>query len=212
MFRILKFSVIGLLALCWAGLVAASVPNQQAFDVVASTQDEVLKQIISNREQYLADSELFFADIERLIGPHLDFKRIARRVMAKYYKGATAEQRDRFAEVFKGSLMQLYSKGLLEYENQRIVVLPPKQSGKPNLKKQKVDVELYTDDGNKFPISYSMFLNRQGKWKIENVIVNGINIGLTYRNQFARLMKVNRNDIDLVISDWTSKVGEAGDE
>ncbi len=204
--KILKFSVIGLLALCWAAMAPASVPNQQAFDIVASTQDEVLKQILENREQYLEDLDLYFAEIERLLGPRMDFKRIARRVMAKHYKKASAEQRDRFAAVFKDSLMQLYSKGLLEYENQRIVVLPPKTPKKPNPKKQKVDVELYTDSGNKFPISYSMFLTKDAEWKIENVIVNGINIGLTYRNQFARLMKVNKNDIDLVITEWSSKV------
>ena len=72
------------------------------------------------------------------------------------------------------------------------------------LKRQRVDIEFFSAGGQKFPISYSMYLNKQGEWKMENVVVNGVNIGLTYRNQFARLMKDNGNDIDLVVSGWSS--------
>lgn len=189
-----------------AAAMAVATPNQAAYDVVESTTDQLLQRIVEKREVYLEDNQLFFTEVQDLLDPVIDFKRIARRVMAKYYKKATVDQREKFEQVFKQSLLKIYAKGLLEFDNQEVVVLAPSSKRKVNPKKQKVDIEVLSEAGNKYPISYSMYLDKGNAWKMENVIVNGINIGLTYRNQFARLMKVNKNDIDLVITDWTSDV------
>lgn len=198
----------GVLFLWWmlAASAMAAVPNQPAYDLVQSTTDQLLKRIVEKREQYQQDDQLFFEEIMDLLEPVIDFKRISRRVMAKYYKKATIDQREKFAQVFRQSLLNIYAKGLLEFDDQEVIVLEPSAKGSGNPKKQKVDIEVIDKQGAKYPISYSMYLNKSNEWKMENVIVNGINIGLTYRNQFARLMKLNKNDIDLVITDWSSQV------
>lgn len=200
-----RFIQVLLLLFVWqAAPAAAAQINQKAFDVVQSTTDELLARISERREAYREDRELFMTEVECLLLPVIDFKRIARRIMAKYYKQANSDQRERFEQVFKKSLMKLYALGLLEYDNQKVVVQEPGKS--TSTKKQKVSVDIYADSGEKYPISYSMFVDANGLWKIENVVVNGINIGLTYRNQFSRLMKENRNDIDLVIVGWSAEV------
>lgn len=200
---------LGGIFLWWsAAAVSAMVDtqNQGAFELVQTTTDQLLERIIEKREVYLQDNQLFFDDIQDLLDPVIDFERIARRVMAKHYKKATVDQREKFVRVFKNSLLNIYAKGLLEFDNQDVVVLDPPKVKKKSKKKQKVDIEVRDRDGGKFPISYSMYLDKSNSWRMENVIVNGINIGLTYRNQFARLMKENKNDIDLVITDWSSRV------
>ena len=184
----------------------APAPNQAAFELVQTTTDELLQRIVAKREIYIQDNQIFFDEIQDLLDPVIDFERIARRVMAKYYKSATVDQREKFVEVFKESLLKIYAKGLLEFDNQKVVVLDPPKNAEKRGDKQKVDIEVRDQGGAIFPISYSMYLDKTNAWKMENVIVNGINIGLTYRNQFSRLMKENKNDIDLVITDWTSKV------
>lgn len=183
----------------------APAPNQAAFELVQTTTDELLQRIVAKREIYIQDNQIF-DEIQDLLDPVIDFERIARRVMAKYYKSATVDQREKFVEVFKESLLKIYAKGLLEFDNQKVVVLDPPKNAEKRGDKQKVDIEVRDQGGAIFPISYSMYLDKTNAWKMENVIVNGINIGLTYRNQFSRLMKENKNDIDLVITDWTSKV------
>lgn len=180
--------------------------NQAAFDTVQVATDELIQKITENRDLYQQDTELFFTDIDNLLSSVIDFQRIARRVMAKHYKKAEPAQHEAFLDAFKRSLLKVYAKALLEYNNERIVILPPRESSSSSNKKQRVDIELYNSGGQKYPITYSMYLNTENQWKMENVIVNGVNIGLTYRNQFARLMKDNSNDIDLVIAGWTSDV------
>lgn len=183
--------------------------NQGAYDVVDSTTKQLLSRVTEKRELYIADNELFFADVDQLLSSIIDFKRIARRVMGQYYKKANPEQREAFIGVFKRSLLKVYAKALLDYDNQKIVILPPSGSKKVNPKRQRVDIEFYSEAGKKFPISYSMYLNKDKQWKMENVVVNGVNIGLTYRNQFARLMNENNDDVSLAIAGWNSDVESA---
>jgi len=204
-------TLLGLLLICLASLSQAQTsaevfPNQAAYDVVQEATDNLVEQITGKRELYLENNEQFFVDVDGMLSAVIDFKRIARRVMAKHYKKAQPEQRNAFEGVFKRSLLKVYAKALLEYDNEKIIILPPSSSKKVNPKRQRVDIEFFSAGGQKYPLSYSMYLNKQGEWKMENVVVNGVNIGLTYRNQFARLMKVNKNDVDLVVSGWTSNL------
>ena len=43
-----------------------------------------------------------------------------------------------------------------------------------------------------------------GGWLIINIIVNGVNLGLTFRNQFRALATEYDNDIDEIINNWIS--------
>jgi phospholipid transport system substrate-binding protein len=44
--------------------------------------------------------------------------------------------------------------------------------------------------------------NRAGEWKLNNVVIEGINLGQTYRSQFASAADQNRGDLDKVIANW----------
>jgi phospholipid transport system substrate-binding protein len=44
--------------------------------------------------------------------------------------------------------------------------------------------------------------NAAGEWKVSNVIIEGINLGQTYRSQFASAADQNRGDVDKVIAGW----------
>ena len=150
------------------------------------------------------DSELFIQEISNAFSPIVDFQRIARNVMGKHYKVSTSAQRDRFSEAFRASLLNTYSKTLIEFKDEKIIVLPPKnKSRSPN--KVKVDIEIITSSKS-YPGVYSMYLDKNNEWKIINIVVNGINLGLTFRSQFYSLMEKNNNDISTVIDKWIASV------
>ncbi|MNH39413.1 Toluene tolerance, Ttg2 [compost metagenome] len=48
-----------------------------------------------------------------------------------------------------------------------------------------------------------------GEWKLRNVIINGINIGKLFRDQFADAMQRNGNDLDKTINGWAGEVAKA---
>ena len=51
---------------------------------------------------------------------------------------------------------------------------------------------------------------KNGQWKVINVIINGINLGKTFRGQFTQSSLKNDGDIDKVIASWDSGVSENG--
>ena len=109
------------------------------------------------------DPELFIQEISNAFSPIVDFKRIARNVMGKHYKVSTPSQRVRFSEAFRTSLLNTYSKTLIEFKDEEIIVLPPKNnSNSPN--KVKVDIEIVTSSKS-YPGVYSMYLDKNNEWK-----------------------------------------------
>ena len=52
-------------------------------------------------------------------------------------------------------------------------------------------------------------MNEDG-WKIINIIINGVNLGLTFRNQFQSLATFHNDDIEEILNNWVSDAGDAG--
>ena len=67
--------------------------------VIERITDDLLSLIEQSRDYVKEDPERFFVEVEALLRPVVDFKGFARSVMAAHYKGARAEQRERFADV-----------------------------------------------------------------------------------------------------------------
>ena len=196
------------------GQAAASKNVVSPYKLIEDVTAEVLAKIDSHRgkidaggsdeekERYL---NCFFGEIDATLTNVIDFNWIARNVMGAYGKFASAEQRAAFAETFHEGLVETYGRGLLSYSDQEIAVLPGVED---YAEKRKVSVrqEIRGADGN-YPLEYSMGLSKSGQWRIINVIINGINLGKTFRNQFVQAAQKNGGDIDAVIANWDSKAG-----
>ncbi|MDA7085224.1 ABC transporter substrate-binding protein [Pseudomonas sp. SA3-5] len=186
-------------------LLAVAAPS--AYQVVEQTTTTLLEDLKVNKDQYRNDPAAFYASLNQILGPVVDVEGISRGVMTvRYSRQATPEQMQRFQENFKRSLMQFYGNALLEYNNQDIRVLPP--SGKQNPQRTSVNMEIKDGNGTLYPLSYTM-VNQDGGWKMRNLIINGINVGKLFRDQFAQSMQNHSNDLDKVIDTWADTVAKA---
>ena len=71
-------------------------------------------------------------------------------------------------------------------------------------------MEVIGRNGAVYPLSYTMV--KQGDaWLLRNVIINGINVGKLFRDQFAEAMQRNGNDLDKTIDGWVQVVEQAKD-
>jgi phospholipid transport system substrate-binding protein len=203
MLKILRRSLLVLLAcLPFAGHAAAT-PQQ----VVQATTDKVLDELNSKREQFKQDPEAFYHALNGILDPVIDFDGFARGVMTvRYSRQASPTQMQAFQESFKRSLVKFYGSALLEYDNQEIRMLPPVAAREPG--RATVNMEVVGRTGAIYPVTYT--LEQQGEaWKVRNVIINGINIGKLFRDQFAESMRSNGNDLDKVIATWGDAVARA---
>ena len=203
MIKLLRNSLCVLLAAM--PLLAVAAPA--AHEVVEQTTKVLLADLQTNKERYRSDPGAFYDALNEILGPVVDVDGISRGVMTvRYSRQATPEQMERFQENFKRSLMQFYGNALLEYNNQDIRVLPA--SGAQDPKRASVNMEITDGKGVVYPLSYTM-VNEGGAWKMRNVIINGINVGKLFRDQFAQSMQDHGNDLDQVIATWAETVAKA---
>ena len=202
MISILRRGLLVLLAAFPLLALAVQTPHE----VVQSTTNELLGDLKANKEQYKSNPNAFYDSLNRILGPVVDADGISRSIMTvKYSRKATPEQMQRFQENFKRSLMQFYGNALLEYNNQGITVGNAKLDGDD---RASVDMTVKGNNGAVYPVSYTM-TKLGGEWKVRNVIVNGINIGKLFRDQFADAMNRNGNDLDKTINGWAGEVAKA---
>ena len=203
MLKILRRSLLVLLAcLPFAGHAAAT-PQQ----VVQATTDKVIGELNSKREQFRKDPEAFYQTLNGILDPVIDFEGFARGVMnVLYSREASPAQMQAFQDSFKRSLVKFYGGALLEYDNQEIRMLPAVPSSEPG--RAAVNVEVVGRTGAIYPVTYTME-QKDGTWKVRNVIINGINVGKLFRDQFAESMRNNGNDLDKVIATWGDAVARA---
>ena len=184
---------------------------EQAHEMVKRTTEKVMASIHKNREIYESDQARFFWELEDVLGPMVDFQRLTRRIMGNYYREATLEQRKRFASAFKRSLLSSYATGLLEFDDYEVRVLPPKVGVENTLRNTLVDLEVVTAGGHVFPLTQSMYFHhRDRRWMAQNVIVNGINVGKLFGEQFEQMVQENDGNIGVAIEDWIEALQEQG--
>jgi len=202
MISILRRGLLVLLAAFPLLTFAAQSPR----DVVQGTTTELLSDLKANKEQYKTNPNASYDALNRILGPVVDADGISKSIMTvKYSRKATPEQMQRFQENFKRSLMQFYGNALLEYNNQGITVDPAKPD---DGKRASVGMKVTGNNGAVYPVQYTLE-NLGGEWKVRNVIVNGINIGKLFRDQFADAMQRNGNDLDKTINGWAGEVAKA---
>ena len=184
---------------------AAQTPHQ----VVEDTSLRVMETLNANRELYQNDSDAFYNGLNEIMEPVVDFQGIARSVMTvRYSRSATPAQMDRFIAPFKRSMVEFYGNALLEFDSGKITVLPPAKGSQQTEERASVNMEVRANNGNVYPVTYTM-ANVDGQWKVRNVIVEGINIGLLFRDQFSQAMQNHRNNLDAVIDNWGSVVAQS---
>jgi phospholipid transport system substrate-binding protein len=165
-----------------------------------------------NKSLFLEDRQLYEQKIKEIFEPMIDFRRVAATVMGKkYYLASSKEQRAKFVVIFKDSLLDTYAETLAQWENQTITTIFPKnmEIETNNLKNIEVQQTLNTGS-SKYPISYKLRKNKDNSWSIVNIIVNGVNLGLTFRNQFQALAIKNNGNIESTLNGWVSDAGDAG--
>tara|TARA_R110000868_G_scaffold218576_2_gene469351 strand:+ start:274050 stop:274664 length:615 start_codon:yes stop_codon:yes gene_type:complete len=195
----LKFKLL-LLTLLFSSIQAYAV-ERTAHDVVETSAQRVLLTIKENRNSYDDNSDALMVKVRELLEPVVAFDSISYSVMGKYKKQVSPEQKERFAKVFKDVMVALYAKALVTFESDSVVVLPAEDDVNTG-KKAQVVMNVTGVDGSVYKLIYSMRRNKDGEWQARNMIVDGINLGLTYLNQFDSSMNRYEGDVDRVIDSW----------
>ena len=183
--------------------------DNNPFIFIDSNAQKMVQVLIEDIELFETNRTLYEQKIKDIFEPMIDFRRVSASVMGKkYYLLATPKQRTEFVEIFKDSLLDTYAETLAKWGDSKIKTIFVDGESYKELKN--FEVKQILDTGNStYPISYKLKKNNNG-WKIVNIIINGVNLGLTFRNQFQALAVSNGDDIEKILKNWVSDAGDAG--
>ncbi|MBK1873393.1 ABC transporter substrate-binding protein [Marinobacter sp. 1-3A] len=198
------FLAFTLMALCVASVQAGPEDDLQQY--VDENTQKLVRKLTSERGLYERDPEAFYQNMDDALEDFVDFRRIAARVMGRYARQATPEQRNEFVVKFKRSLFDSYAQALMSADNFEIKVRGATiNPGDDN--RASVAMEVITASGNRHSVTYSMYRkDESSNWMMENVIVEGVNIGLSFRDRFTQEMEANRGQVEVVIDGWSDAV------
>lgn len=185
------------------GVLSAQAANQSPHEVVSQSVEQLMSKLDNNQDSYRNHPDELKSVVEQNIDPIVDWRYASASVMGKYFQAASPEQRSKFARVFKQTLIDTYAQGLVTFDYKDVRVMDDNNQRYDD--QASVDMEVIASSGERYPVSYTL-RNRDGSWKVINVVVNGINLGLTFRNQFDQAMRANNRDFDAVINGWAPDV------
>jgi phospholipid transport system substrate-binding protein len=157
----------------------AGIGAPQAGEFVGRFADKVLTAL---RDRSLTQEQRL-RTVDALVTENLDLDRIARIALGRYWRAAAEAERQEFAALFKASVLASYSRRFEEYADRRLRVAGASPAG------EDVMVESYLE-GAATPIRLDWRLEHgdQG-WQVLDVMVEGVSLLITYRNEFAAVIE-----------------------
>lgn len=170
-----------------------------AAEALAAGPQERIQEIMAVASVVFRDPELQGADreparrerVRAIIADSFDFRSMARESLGSNWNRLTPDQQKEFVGLF-GDLFQVsYSRLVLKFLGEREATY-----GEETVESARamVRTELRDRQGDELPVDYRLVLS-DGRWRVFDVIVDGISLAINYRGQFARVIQVSSYEI-----------------
>lgn len=142
----------------------------------------------------MEDREALYAVIDNILLPRFDRRYAAQLVLGRHWRTAGAEQRDSFIDAFYHSLLRKYADGVLEFDQDRVEILPFRgDESKPRVT---VRTMVKLEDGTDVPVNYGLVKRDEG-WLMFDVTIEGISYVRNFRTELNA--EIQATSLDAVI-------------
>lgn len=182
--------------------VAGAVPSPQ--ETVLDGVNEVVA-VVQQYPGVSPNDPEFMAEVDRVLADKVSFTRIVYGVMGDYWAQANRDQRIAFYQAFRESMVNTYARAMLQFSELDIALAQDQGARQDSLTNTQVFVEALADDGSRYLMSQSVYYDdKNERWMLQNITVNGINMGSFFRRQFDALIRETNGDLDLAIERWSA--------
>ena len=122
-----------------------------------------------------------------LLNETFDIKRIGRFVVGRYWRQAEAADQQDFLEAFEDAIVQRFLPLFSQYSGEQLVI----GAAAPDSKNPKFTVvtSTYIDSQGREVKADWRLLERDGKYKVFDVMVEGVSMAITLRSEYASVIK-----------------------
>lgn len=168
---------------------------------------QLTEQLDGRAEELANNRQALYEIIDGILLPRFDRRFAAQLVLARHWRTASDEQQARFIDAFYQALLRQYADGVLEFDPEKISVLPFR--GDPSKNRTKVRSTVDLDDGSKVAVDYEL-VKRKAGWLVFNVIIEGVSYVRNFRAELDS--EIKSSSLDAVIERLEKEAGTAANE
>ena len=147
---------------------------------------QTLSKDISKKEKIL--------ELQELAKDTVDINGIGFYTLGKYRKEISDEQKKRYSKLFKDYFLKSFSSRLSEYSNPKInVISKEKKNDKYTIVSS---ILVATEDRPEVKIDWRIYTKNPNKPLIRDLIIEGLSLARTQKEEFASIIKSNDNNIE----------------
>lgn len=178
---------------------AFAAPTETPPAFIKKVADGLITRLKADQSKLQNNPAAVRAIVRQNLDPYIDSQSFTRIVMGTYATNqySSAAQRAQFEKNFRETLIENYGSAFSKFSNQTYNLRPYKDT---NSKNPVVTID-FVNKGEKIPVSFQL-VDKGDQWKIRNINVSGIDLGLQFRNQFTATVKRNGGDIDKAIANF----------
>ena len=159
---------------------------------------DTLSKNISKKEKMI--------ELQELAKDTVDIKGIGFYTLGKYRKEISDEQKEKYAKLFENYFLKSFSSRLSEYSNPKINVI---SKDKKNEKYTIVSsILVATNDRPEIKIDWRIYTKNPDKPLIRDLIIEGLSLARTQKEEFASIIKSNDNSIEALFDSLVKFVEE----
>lgn len=179
-----KIAILTILAALGLAGPASAAVTPDAF--VKEAVDLLAEKLEGRRDELASDKAALYALIDEILLPRFDRRFAAAQVLARNWRTASDEQKNRFVDAFYTSLLHRYADGVLEFNYRQIDVQPFRGDDSKPMATVKTVVSL--DDGTKVPVNYTL-RRHDDAWQMFDVTIEGVSYVRNFRAEFDAEIK-----------------------
>lgn len=186
----------GLLLFCATALGAGPLQAAEPMELVEGAINRVLGTLRADEARAQSEPDFVLQVIEDEILPLVDVEGMSRLILARHWRDATPEQRRRFTEAFRNTLLNAYGVRLADYLDRRVVVIPRRSRQDDRMAVVATEIEVGGGQPN-LVVNYRL-RPVEGEWRVFDVEAEGLSFVGNFRTSFNT--EIGRDGLDALIA------------
>ena len=121
--------------------------------------------------------------------PVFDWREMSSRSMGVHWQARSEPERAEFVDLFRDLIQRSYITHVERYSGEPVRFTGEKVEGDFGV----VNTRLITRQGQEVPLDYRL-VNREGRWRVYDVLVEGVSLVGNFRTQFDKVIRASSYD------------------
>ena len=126
-----------------------------------------------------------FSKLSDLFAASVDTNWMGRFAIGQHWRNFNEDQKKNYLELYGNFLLNSYVPKFREYNNQKLDI---KKIFSENANEYTVQTEIISKEGKVFRVDYRIHTDREGTYKIFDVVAEGVSLITTQRSDFSSIL------------------------